>query len=76
VVELSGHRVTIFNTEGRLEATASRVRRPPEPETFDCSQPGLAFEAFAEDSPAKLRADERRLRVWVEAQEIWLEWPD
>jgi hypothetical protein len=76
VLEVAGQSVTVYNLEGRLEATASHHTVLHTRESFDCSQPGLAFDTFAEDSPARLRTGERRLRVWIEAQEVWLELPE
>jgi hypothetical protein len=36
-------------------------------------QHGLVFEAFVEDSPARLRADERACRVRVIANVLWVD---
>jgi hypothetical protein len=74
VVEVEGRRVTVFNDEGRFHASATRrlghgVDAAPSATT--CSQPGLHFDVFAEDSPADLEAEEecevrvRRSDVWV-----------
>jgi hypothetical protein len=73
VVELRGSRVTVYNLDGRLYATATRALDPRAPdETCGCS-PGLTFDVFAEDSPARQRADERACRVRVLSGAIWLD---
>ncbi|HZS38987.1 MAG TPA: Rieske 2Fe-2S domain-containing protein [Polyangia bacterium] len=74
VVELGDRRLTIYNLDGKLVATATRARLPPrERETHECPQHGLAFDAFAEDSPARLRADEDRCALEIRDGAIWLD---
>jgi hypothetical protein len=71
VVDVEGRQITVYNLEGRLVATSTRAPQAHAPETTDCSQHGLVFDAFAEDSPARLRID-GECRVWMEGDEIWL----
>jgi len=76
VVETSDRQVTVYNVNGRLRATASRrVRATHHAGETDeaCAQHGLVFDAFAEDSPARLRADEEECRVRVEEGAVFVE---
>jgi hypothetical protein len=74
VVELANRRVTVYNVDGKLVATATRPALPPrEPDTRATDRPSHAFEVFAQDSPAKLRDDDVTCRVRVEHDEIWLD---
>jgi hypothetical protein len=70
VVEVEGRQITVYNLEGRLVATATRASHPHEAET-DCPQHGLQFDAFVEDSPARLRTDDE-CRVWIDGEDVWL----
>jgi hypothetical protein len=72
-VEVEGREITVFNLEGRLVATATRGGHLHGGETTDCSQnhQGMPFDAFAEDSPARLHA-EHECRVWLEGEDVWL----
>jgi nitrite reductase/ring-hydroxylating ferredoxin subunit len=78
VLEVGNRQVTIYNIEGRFHATCSRRGRATHgmPTHTDCSAHGLAFEVFAEDSPAHLRADEQACRVRVVEETVWLELPE
>jgi len=78
VVEVGDRQVTIYNRDGRFHATCTRRARSTHgaPGHTDCSMQGLAFDVFAEDSPAHLRADERTCRVRVVEEVVWLELPD
>jgi hypothetical protein len=71
VVELAGRQLTVYNLDGRLYAEATHRTNPAEPET-GCPQHGLAFDVFAQDSPARLHAEEP-CRVWVDGQDVWIE---
>jgi hypothetical protein len=71
VIEIEGRQITIYNLEGRLVATATRAPHSHVAETTDCSAPGLHFDAFAEDSPARLSTDEE-CRVWLDGEDIWM----
>ena len=71
VVEIEGRQITVYNLEGRLVATSTRPPHPHEPETTDCTQHGLVFDAFVEDSPARLRTD-GECRVWLDGDDVWL----
>jgi len=74
VVELTDRRVTIYNFDGKLIATATRAHRPPRaPDTRTADRAAHAFEVHAEDSPARLRDDEVACRVRVHRGEIWLD---
>ena len=72
---MRGCRVTVYNLDGRLYASATRAPAPASPpvDRVDCATWGSVFDVFAEDSPAKLRADQRACRVRVESGAIWLE---
>ena len=71
VVEVEGRQITVYNREGRLVATSTRGLHLHELETTDCSQPGLAFDACAEDSPARLHTD-GECRVWLDGDDVWM----
>jgi hypothetical protein len=71
LIEVEGRQITVANVEGRLVATATRAPHLRDGETTDCSQPGLHFDAFAEDSPARLHA-ENECRVWLEGDDVWM----
>lgn len=79
VIELHGRQVTIFNLEGRYYATSTRcehegpMHAPHAEPAGACSQHGLAFDVSAEDSPARLNADEQHCRVRVEGAVIYVE---
>ncbi len=76
VVETSDRQVTVYNVDGRLRATASRRARAAHHagETDEaCVQHGLVFDAFAEDSPARLRADEEECHVRIEAGAVYVD---
>jgi hypothetical protein len=75
VVEVEGRRVTIFNANGHLRATAaphpagrgaSLLAGPPE-----CGHGGLSFDVFAEDSPADLGV-EAPCEVRVRWRSVWV----
>jgi nitrite reductase/ring-hydroxylating ferredoxin subunit len=70
VVEVEGRRITVYNLGGRLVATSTRAPHAHEPET-GCAQHGLAFDAFTEDSPARLRTD-GECRVWLDGDDVWM----
>lgn len=72
VVGLADRRLTIYNLDGRLVATATRARRP-RPELDADGRAHCVFEVFAEDSPARLRADELACHVTIEDGVIWLD---
>src|SRR5438094_17260 len=73
VVEVEGRQITVYNLEGRLVATSTRAPHLHEGETTDCTHHnmGLAFDAFAEDSPARLRTD-GECRVWLDGDDVWM----
>jgi nitrite reductase/ring-hydroxylating ferredoxin subunit len=77
VVEVGERRVTIYNLDGRFHATATRRARPHNPiaET-DCSLHGHVFDVYAEDSPARVRAETEVYAVRLRGGTIWLELPD
>ena len=67
-VELDGRQLAVFNVDGKLRATVARRsprRRASDAETV-CPQAGGAFDVFAEDSPAKLRADDDEVPLAIE----------
>ena len=70
-IEVEGRFVTVYNREGRFVATATRAAHFHDGEALDCSQHGLMFEAYAEDSPARLHA-EGECRVFVEDDHVWI----
>jgi nitrite reductase/ring-hydroxylating ferredoxin subunit len=70
-IEVEGRFVTVYNREGRFVATATRGAHLHDGESMDCSHHGLLFEADAEDSPARLHAEDP-CRVFVEDDEIWI----
>ena len=76
VVEVGERRVTIYNLDGRFHATATRRARPHNPiaET-DCSLHGHVFDVYAEDSPARVRAEMEVYAVRLRGGTIWLELP-
>ena len=74
VVEHGECQYTVYNLAGRFYATASHPLRPPHGAVeSDCSLHGLIFDVFAEDSPARLGADEECCIVRVRDQAIWIE---
>src|SRR5690242_18956499 len=56
-IEVEGRYVTVYNREGRFVATATRPSHLHDGESIDCSQHGLMFDAYAEDSPARLHSE-------------------
>jgi nitrite reductase/ring-hydroxylating ferredoxin subunit len=72
VIDCGDRRVTVYNVDGRFYASSSRVAREREPAS-DCAQHGLTFDACVEDSPARLRADQRACRVCVIANVLWVD---
>jgi nitrite reductase/ring-hydroxylating ferredoxin subunit len=71
VVEVGGRQITIYNLEGRFAASSTRAPHLQGGAAPDCTQHGLAFDAYAEDSPARLRAD-AACRVWLDGDDVWL----
>ena len=71
VVEVEGRQITVYNLEGRFEATSSRALHLHDGEAPDCTQHGLSFDAHAEDSPARLRTD-GLCRVWIDGDDVWM----
>ena len=73
VVEYSGRELTVFNVDGHIRATASHCGWTigAEKSTSTCSQRGLVFDVFAEDSPAD-RLDGERCAVEVRGTAIWV----
>ncbi len=72
VIDCGDRRVTVYNLDGRFYASSRRAHHEREPATR-CAQHGRVFDAFAQDSPALLRADEQPCRVRVIAEVLWLE---
>ena len=79
LIEIGERQITVFNVAGVFHASASRAPRAGHPAHFetgaDCSQHGLAFDAYAEDSPARLHTDPE-YKVRVDGSTIWLDLPD
>jgi nitrite reductase/ring-hydroxylating ferredoxin subunit len=75
VVEILDREITVYNVDGRLRATSSRRVRASHHtgETDACAQHGLVFDAFAEDSPARLAADEESCAVRVEEGAVYVD---
>ena len=73
VVEVEGRQITVFNREGRFYASSTHVRRraPVIDTTATCPTHGLGFDVYTEDSPARLR-DEQRCHIRVDDDGIWL----
>jgi len=74
LVELGGRSVALYNSGGTFHARWSHAPAKPAFET-ECTQPGLWFDVFAEDSPADL-LDEEECRLKVEAGAVWLLTPE
>jgi hypothetical protein len=76
LIEFGGHQVAVFNVAGQFFA-----RRAPAPDPHarfgetECTQPGLHFDAYAEDSPADL-LDEEPCALRIEHGAVWLELPE
>jgi hypothetical protein len=72
VVLVEGREVAVWNLEGRFRAAAlpSPRRRGVE---VDCGS-GRLFDAFAEDSPARLEAASP-LEVEVSGEDLLVRWP-
>ncbi len=76
VVHVGERQVTIYNVGGQFHANASREKCTTRRSftATDCSQHGLVFEVFAEDSPADVIAGEV-CTVRVDDGAVWLELP-
>ena len=77
LVELGGRQVTVYNSGGTYHARCTSLHAPAAPKPAfesECSQPGFRFDAFAEDSPARLH-DEQPCTVRVSGNEIFVELP-
>jgi hypothetical protein len=75
VVDLPDRQVTVFNLDGRFYGAATRRHgraSAPAAPAASCPLYGGVFDVFAEDSPAKLRAEERRCEVHLEGEAVWL----
>jgi hypothetical protein len=75
VVELADRQLIVYNLDGRLYARATRrwAHALPHGDTAtECTQHGLLFDVCAEDSPARLRADERSCQVRIKGDAVWL----
>ena len=74
IMEVEGRHVTVFNRDGRFYATCTRSPRRSTPAHVDTSyggSPGIAFEVWAEDSPARLD-DDSRCRVRIDGDDVFL----
>jgi nitrite reductase/ring-hydroxylating ferredoxin subunit len=75
VIALGEHQITVYNDDGVFYASSTRRGRlaeaPFTDTSADCSQHGLVFDVFAEDSPARLRAG-TTCTVRVEEETVWL----
>ncbi len=68
-IEVEGRQLVVFNVDGRLRATVAHLpprRRAGDAAESTCPQSGGAFDVFAEDSPANLRADDEELPLAIE----------
>lgn len=72
-VDVGGRQYTVYNVDGRFFASSTHaVRRVPAGDTSaTCTPHGLEFEVWMEDSPARLR-DEDRCRVRVDDRAVYL----
>lgn len=73
IVDVAGRQFTVFNRDGRFFATSTHGPRhaPPADTSETCTQHGLPFDVWTEDSPARLY-DEQRCRVRVDDRAIYL----
>jgi hypothetical protein len=76
-MEIADREVTVYNVDGRFYATATRHARVAHGhlEITHVSAGGI-FEVYAEDSPARVRADQERIVVRIEADAIYVELGD
>jgi hypothetical protein len=76
VIEVAGRPVTVCNMDGRYTATAPRHTAVLHGLPNGTHVPhGAPFEVYAEDSPARTRADDEVLTVRVDRDTLWLELP-
>ncbi len=73
VVEVQGREVSVYNVHGKYSAVTSKRARDHLAIAPGCAAHGRPFDVFSEDSPADQLADDREVRVLVEAQAVWLE---
>lgn len=73
-LELGERQVTVFNLDGVYHAQVTRKGREHTPRTEHAAH-GAIFEAWAEDSPARLRTGEE-VPVRVEGDVVWLDLPE
>jgi len=75
VIEVGGRHYTVFNRDGAFYATTSTRFIRPSPDMADttttCPPHGMEFDVWMEDSPARLR-DEERCRVEIDDDVVWL----
>jgi nitrite reductase/ring-hydroxylating ferredoxin subunit len=76
IVDVAGRQFTVFNVDGRFFATATpatmrHAAPPPADTSATCTPHGLPFDVWMEDSPARLR-DEDRCRLRVDDDAIYL----
>lgn len=77
VVVVGKRQVIVYNADGRLHATANRHPRSHQSiAESGCAPPGQLFDVFAEDSPARLRADAQSCVVVVRDGAIFIELPE
>ena len=76
-MELADRELTIYNVDGRFYATVSRHARVSHghPEVTHAGAGGT-FEVYAEDSPARVRADQERITVRIDGETIYVELGD
>ena len=77
ILSLQDREVRVYNLDGRLYATATREGRIGHgPADTTHPEHGAVFDVYAEDSPARVRADQEHFRVRVEDETIWIDLPE
>jgi nitrite reductase/ring-hydroxylating ferredoxin subunit len=75
VFSLMDREVHVYNVDGRFYATATREGRIGHGPTDTTHPHGAIFDVYAEDSPARVRADQEHFAVHIEDEEVWIELP-
>ncbi len=77
VLSIADREVRVFNLDGRFYATATREGRMAHgpPDTTPATH-GTLFDVYAEDSPARVRADQEHYAVRIDGDTVWLDLPD
>ena len=77
VLEVGERQLVVYNAGGRFFATATRRVRSRNPIAEPgCAPHGQLFDVYAEDSPARVRAEVEVCLVRVKSGAVWIELPD